>query len=433
MTKHLILCNNFLVAIMGIEPASLGHLASPLSDVHSVKITRSLGDTNNKQLEHDTSVCLEQFSRCCESFYNSSLMISNSSTSLDKHSGYAMTNDRKVSQGKIVVEALDRISAMRAAAENCCTSKPTDVQKNAQRSLAKLREEYELIADSNRGLFDDCGLLNVHVFIATASKNEVHDSIFEKYTQMRDEIRRQSHKSAMLQRQSSLYQLLSENEHAYSNPSTTATPGDNSKSLTQLKHVKQAISITEQFVRKYKRNIGSHSFLAGMHRLIHQQLHATSKSDVVQWNFRGPVLTEACHSNCVGDNEAYARDATKLLFAFLTWIRRDYVEDGKCPNNAKGDVFLFDEMNQSLHDMDPTLCFQVDQYISNNNLRRILSVLPDPKELDARPTGSINVYSFEIDGTNEKSMNEKVPIRMNIDGRLDEAWPWWQLHLCNLL
>ena len=407
---------------MGIEPAFLG---SPIGDVYNVKVTTLAN--NRKQLEHDTTIIfLERFSQHCESFYNSSLVISNSSTSLDKNSGYAMTNDRKVSQGKIVMEALDRIGSMRAAAENCCKSKPINIQKIAQKSLARLREEHDLVADCNRDLFDDCGLLNVDLFIDPTSKNAINDSIYEQYTQTRDEIRRKSHKLAMLQRQASLYQLLSENEQAKSNSTTTASPRDESKSLTQLKHVKQAISTTEQFVRKYRGNIGCHSFLAGMYRLIHKQLHSKSNGDIVQWDFRGSVLTEACHTNCDGDNEAYARDAAKLLFTFLIWIKRNDVEGGKC-SNVKGDVFAYSDMNQALDDTEPILSFQVDQYISNNNLRRILSVLPNPKELDARPTGSINVFDF-----NAASSNENMLVRMNIDGRLDEAWPWWN-QLCNLL
>ena len=66
------------------------------------------------------------------------------------------------------------------------------------------------------------------------------------------------------------------------------------------------------------------------------------------------------------------------------------------------------------------LSFRVNKYLSNNNLRRILSVLPDPKSLDARPTGSFEIVSELRD-------------RINVDGHLDEARPWWQFQLCNVL
>jgi hypothetical protein len=53
-------------------------------------------------------------------------------------------------------------------------------------------------------------------------------------------------------------------------------------------------------------------------------------------------------------------------------------------------------------------------------------VLPNPRDLDARATGSVEVFNVESD-----IANVKIQARMNVDGQLDEAWPWWQF--CNLL
>ena len=391
----------------------MSHISQPR--IHST--VDAVRKANVKQLATDNE-CIQNFSRHCQSFYNSSLVLTSSSTSLDKNAGHAKSNEHKIEHGKIVMEALDRIGSIRVAAENLCDVHPAAVQRGAKESLARLRREHELVADCHRDLLDECGFLHVDRFISIdepSSKTEA-SSAYMQYTQTRDSIRRKSHTMAMIQRQSSLYQLLTDNEQA-TTTECTATNQAYHKSMTQLKHVKHAISTTERFVQKYKQNIGSHSFLSGLYRLIHSQLHTKSKNDVVQWNFCGSVLTEACHVNADGDTETYAREAAQVLFAFLVWVKSKDVEDGK--RFAEEDCFDFTEMNQALDGNEPMLSFQVNEYISNNNLRRILSVLPNPKDLDARATGQIEV-------------NEVKGRRVNVDGRLDEKWPWWQ-DLCNLL
>jgi len=323
------------------------------------------------------------------------------------------SNDHKVSQGKIVMEALDRIGAMRAAREQCDRSNPMEVQRSAKETLSKLRREHEQIAADHKDLLDDCGLLDFDIFLC---HDEPNGSLqFEQYTQIRDALRRKSHKMAMLQRQSSLYQLLSDHKNSKSSYEMT----NSTQYLTRQKHVKHAVSTTEHFVRKYKGNIGSHSFLAGLYRLIHNQLHPKTKTDIVQWNFTGSVLTEACHMNNEGDSEAYARDATQVLFSFLVWIKDADVEVAT--------NFDFDSDSNALNQdiQEPILSFQINKFISNSNLRRILAVLPNPKHLDARSTGSVEVFDGRC--------IDKVQARMNIGGHLDEAWPAWWQELCSLL
>lgn len=413
---------------MGMETASL---SNPSQAYDIARSTAEECTKNRTSHEHEQRLTigrdfrhnneLRRFSRHCQSFYNSSLVITGSSpTSLDKNYGNAMSNnDREVSQGKIVMEALDRIGALRAAVEGCRTYHPAEFVKEAQESLKRLRTEHELIVERHGDVLDECGLRDINRFIDLGSST-TNPCCFEQYIQTRDEIRRASHKLAMLQRQASLHQILSDHEGEssthYNYETTHDTHSVESKPLTQLHHVKDVMITTENFVGKYKRNIGSHSFLAGLHRFIHEQLHVKSKNDTVQWNFRGSVLTEACHMTSEGDTEAYARDAANVLFSFLTWIKCTDVEGGR----AEHDNLAFRERNRAPStDTEPMLSFRVNKYLSNNNLRRILSVLPDPKSLDARPTGSVEIIS-ERD-------------RINVDGHLDEARPWWQFQLCNVL
>jgi hypothetical protein len=364
---------------------------------------------------------LQNFGRHCQSFYNSSLVITNSSSSLDqdKNVGYAKSNEHKVAQGKVVMETLDRIVAMRAASV-----------EGSRESLEELRREHALVAEIDLDLLQDCGLLNVDRFLEPSVLDQEKAAVgYEQYIQMRDMIRRRSHKFAIVQRQSSLFELLSESDHSISIESSAA--GNNASQLTQLENMKKAITTTQQFVKKYRSNIGSHSFLAGLYKFIHLQLHPTHKSTktdpfyIVQWNFLGSVLTEACHSNDDGDSQAYAREAVKLLFSFLTWVKSDDIEEGFCsiPDDN------FDLAKHTHYEKDLMLSFQVNKHVSNANLHRILAVLPNPKDLDARGTGSVEVVDAQTVGE-----NKNVLARVNVDGLLDEQWGWfagWQL--CNVL
>jgi len=412
---------------MGIETASLSGPSQPRG-VRSA-VDKSLKNQASRQNDDFQEDELERFGRHCQSFYNSSLVItgdsSSSLTSLDKNYGYIMSSsneyDHGVSRGKIVMEALDRIGAMRAVVESCHSSNPTE---EVQESFDRLRKEHELTVKRHGNVLDECGLRDIHRFVDLHLGSSItnNSGCYERYIQKRDEIRRASHKSAMLQRQESLHQLLADHERESSSrnyETTNPNLDDSNQPLTQLHHVKHAMTTIKDFDNKYKQNIGSHPFLAGLHRFIHEQLHTKSKNTTVQWNFRGSVLTEACHTNNNESDttEAYARDATKVLFSFLTWVKCSDVEGG-CMEH---DNLALNERNQAslLNDTEPMLSFRVNKYLSDNNLRRILSVLPDPNRLDARPTGSLEIVSYRD--------------RINVDGHLDEAWPWWQFQLCNVL
>ncbi|KAL3785247.1 hypothetical protein HJC23_002702 [Cyclotella cryptica] len=434
---------------MGMEPTSLLRLTQP----------RDFGCTGNpdtgaeighmhddKQQGKIGHVAIQRFGLRCQAFYNSSLLITNSSSFLDqdKNVGYAMSddaahvNERKVFHGKIVVEALDRIGAMRAILQHYHVSGSAEIWDTAQKSMAKLRQEHDMAAECYRDLLNECGLLDIDRFIrlerSPFSVEQGATIVYQQYVQMRDAIRRRSHKFAMFQRQSSLLQFLSESEEAQSSGESVSC--DRSTSLTKICYIKLVISTMEEFVRKYSPNIGSHSFLAGLHRFIQLQLHPSDKSKsssdpayVVQWNFLGSVLTEACHSHGKSDTQAYARDATKVLFSFLTWIKTKDVEIGDFS-------LLNDNLDDSLHPLvdikEILLSFQINKYVSNATLRRILSVLPNPKVLDARATGSVEV--IDIESASNKSKGIMQASRMNADGHMDEAWPWfpsWQF--CSVL
>ena len=365
-------------------------------------------------MEQEEDECIRNFARHCHSFYLSSLspassaqsslhQTQSSSSSLDEET--ATTNNtcddlaQMKSDGKIVLEAFDRICAIGAINSN-----HTPVQD----ALPNLQNEHDLCAKRHCDLLKECGLLEIDHF--TTLNNAA--TLLQKYTEVRDTMRRQAHKSAMTHRQNSFFELLSLAEQdCVTYPVETCTlPTETTSSnhtTTSVDGIKDILSSIQKFVRKYQPKIGSHSFLAGLHKFIHLQLTPKSEnkhqnsdpSYVVQWTFRGSVLTEACVPTGVdGDELSYAREALKVLFSFLILNKKDDIEGGSVEDAT-----------------EPMVSFEIHKLVSNATLRRILNVLPNPKDLDARATGSLTVLT--------STDNERVVLRDNVDGHLDETWP----------
>ncbi len=373
--------------------------------------------------------CIRNFARHCLSFYLSSLspassaqsslhQTQSSSSSLDEETTTMTHNTcnnlaQTINDGKIVLEAFDRICAIGTVATN---NNPTFEEG----PLPNLQSEHDLCAKRHCDLLKECGLLEIDHFTT------INATLIKKYTEIRDAMRRQAHEAAMIHRQNSFFELLSRAEQdciTYPVETCTLPTTITSKhTTTTVDGIKAALSTIEKFVTKYQPKIGSHSFLAGLYKFIHYQLtpkpgntptiHNNDPSYVVQWTFRGSVLTEACMpAGADGDELAYAQEALKVLFSFLIRSKKD--------DNIEGGTLE-----------DATMVsFEIHKHVSNSTLRRILNVLPNPKDLHARATGSLTVLT--------NSDDEKVALRENVDGHLDESWPFFQhnflVDYCTLL
>jgi hypothetical protein len=212
--------------------------------------------------------------------------------------------------------------------------------------------------------------------------------------------------------------------------------------MNLIHNIQHTLSTIKKFVRNYQSNIGSHPFLAGLHRIVELQL--TPKPDgkrsskdpsyIVRWRFRGSVLMEACRScrgqddNDQNDELAYARDAIEVIFSFLIWIQDIDVE-------GVSYIIPVDELNfNSTYNekSEPFLSFEIDKHISNATLRRILSVLPDPKFLDARATGSVEVLDTNL--SDPQIAYSGVVQRKNTHGQDDEQLDWFsRMEFCTVL
>ena len=399
--------------------------------------------------------------------------------------GASIDLKKRGADGKAVLETLDRINAVRSIVGSMQQQQSSrhpnqHVISSLENSIGNLRQEHTLSLERHHYILMECGLHDIDRFLddppATASDEQEgvqqsnggrHDAtipLIQKYIDIRDAMRRRSHKISMLHRQNSLFEIISDLQFS-SAPgggagAASASSSSSSKSqLTQVKNVQRTLSTIQKFVQMHQHNIGSHPFLEGLYRIVHLQLHPNKPDDsnntpstfdptyVVRWKFLGSVLTEACRSCSHGndsDELAYAREAIQVLFSFLIWIKDIDVEGGGLIMNIEedaNDMRLDQILNNSTHEeeqAEPILSFEVDKYLSNANLKRILSVLPDPKRLDARATGSVEIMSAtgSVDNIiyDGEGINNNPVSRKNVDGREDEQWPWFaRLDFCTLL
>lgn len=424
-------------------------------------------------------ISLHKFARHCRAFYDSSLILRPSSSSLsstrEEKKFEDNTNFRDVKakkdDGRIVIEALDRIIAIRSLVlgsqqPHYHYSTKNDCNSKLQSSIASLRREHARIVShaSHSHTLKECGLLDIDRFVFSSSTENNppiphHDDpssllLIEQYTKLRDAVRRRAHHTAMLHRHNSLLDLLSQSSaSATSNADHLIT----SSRMTKVNDMQHTLSIIQNFVNKYRSNIGSHSFLAGLHRLVELQLTQKKRNDpfyIIRWNFNGSVLTEACRSKYYGqrnlkdtrneddeDDLEYAHDAVAVLSSFLIRVNGDSDIESRGIGSI---VSIVDDDNDAM-ELDgstineglpeQTLSFEIDKGISNNNLKRILATLPDPKRLEARATGHVEVVDASSSVTNN-GMACKQPLvpRKNVDGDEDEQWPWFsRIEFCIVL
>ena len=119
----------------------------------------------------------------------------------------------------------------------------------------------------------------------------------------------------------------------------------------------------------------------------------------------------------------------------MIWIK-DIDLEGAQRNNIIPIDDTFWELDQIIYDeqSEPILSFEVDKYISNATLRRILSVLPDPTYLDARATGSVEILDATSLSDNSIQISSNlVHQRKNVDGKEDEQAWFAILDFCTVL
>lgn len=302
-------------------------------------------------------------------------------------------------RGKIALEALDRITTAHSILRSGTTPEASEKQRLQQEEI------YAAFALNNGAVLEECGLLDLGPFVDAGVSGGDGKELLERYVACRDAVRREAHHSSMLHRQTVLRELIDEAGRS------------EIQQLTTVESVRDAMGKLQHFVRKNIPRIGTHSLIAGLIRIIDQQLHPVSAEDdaedatyVVRWTFAGSVLTEACTSE---DELEFAREAVGVLLLVL--VSADGREDVESGVKAVEGGGVLDATQ---------LSFDIRKDISNANLRRLLSVLkPERARLETRATGTCSVVDAGM-----------VCRRLNVDGRLDEPWPWFAaLEFCNIL
>lgn len=347
---------------------------------------------------------VETFGEYCKSFYQSSFGLSAqqivaSTSSSSSSSSVNETNNTEAS--KVMLEALDFYLQYDAT-----TIEMTWTNNQQLFSTDKI----ERFADDLKS----CGFLQ-HDDEDGQTKFPIiiSSDVLLKYTQVRDDQRRNVHLEQMSLRMKRLETILLTLPQISSQTTSDNIPkseededGKAHPLVTRNSHIKHIRSITSLYMEKYKNNMGCHSFIAGLRSLIEKQLSAEVRNKMVQWTFRGSVLTE-CVINGKVAQEEYLKDSLELLLSFLIRIPtpNDDLEKGE---NG--------ETKSSVDDNDCYLSFEVDPYISNARLRAVIDKFPSKNNLDVRPTGKYNI------GVNDD-------IRKNVSGGEDE--PGFMLYMVN--
>lgn len=203
------------------------------------------------------------------------------------------------------------------------------------------------------------------------------------------------------------------NEKATSITDENRDAPKNKYPLTHRETIQSVTRAIREFVAAYQANIGAHPLIAGIQKLLEQQI----KNDqfLLCWTISGFTLTENCKGG--GNSDAtgmqYMKDAVRVLLLFLDLVEysdvaRDDVEKDM-DKSGSSSLAVVEEVVMRL---------QMKDGISNDTLKHLLSVLPDPRKLDARPTGLVSDSSV---------------IRINSGGEMDQpavTFLSWCLDVC---
>lgn len=232
-----------------------------------------------------------------------------------------------------------------------------------------------------------CAVLNKE--LSSSVREELHacgldetPTNLTRYMDVRNQERSIAHENAMKRRYELLLSYLPTNNK---NDRQKQDIGDGSDELvhpnilTTRGHIRRSKALWRTFIKNYYKNIGSHSFSAGLKKFVQTQL--SEPTYVVEWTFDSTNLSEQ-------QDEDYIQNSFRVLSTCATYLSK----------NDEIDV----EANTS--ESIKQLSWRIDPYISNDSLYQLVSQLPSI--FDARPTGTCQIIKDEK--------------RVNGDGQLDE-------------
>ena len=395
-----------------------------------------------------------RFRQYCRWFYLHSTSIVSEESSLhrndddDDNNDNDNDNNNKFQQSRLILEAIDQLLLEQQS--HCYNNQTggnnnnninTNNARNADNGTRKSSPYRAFLASQTA---EDLRVLEVCGFPAreTDIATKMSDPYFcTSYAKIRSEERRSVHQIQMVERSQRTLRLLNElcgDDESESNndddddnddnhndkipPVHTdllkaATPQLLTPQFTTLTTTATTTTLTRQsarqtiqsFVEKYcEISVAFHPLLAGMRKVIEMQLGKHDPSEVkkfaVVWTFDLGAISEAVlpttkalgsRSGIEGGNDTCIREALETLLSFLVWHRRFRRRcSGDPPPSAVAAAAA-----------PTTITLEVQPFLSDPSLQRLLRVLPRENQLHARATGTIRV------GTTA---------RTNVDGVYDD-------------
>jgi len=394
------------------EPQPQQH--TPNNDSKSSSEVRVSNSSNKDELTEQEVIYVNTFSEYCRAFYTASLQCRSSSSTASLSSSLCSSesdddeekgkNDGKRSSsqeltkedGQVVLQAFDYASS-------CCSTTPPPPSQPSPSSL--YQNHLSTLPSTQLHHLEKCGF-------ATSSLPETLTNkpcLRECFTFKKNEERKRAHRISMFQRHSTLSNIVSLAESQQLSQSTPrAVPEREEEELPRFAKQEELTTLHStitSFCSKYSAHIGTHSFLAGLLKLMETQIgQGLSDTNIVQWKFRQVVLSEAVIPGTKEDE--YVKEAVELLLSFLVRIKDDDLEAPHLPTEEHLEESVPEDVGEK------TTCWEIEPSISDHQLSKLMGLFP--KELHARPTGTFEVVVLE-----EKEEGERR--RRNVDGRFDEV------------
>ena len=254
-------------------------------------------------------------------------------------------------------------------------------------------------------LFIECDAEDSYKEIRSSyPQTQQQQQLLIEYNTIKDEERRLAHLLKMRERRDLLRKLLKESQIQVDSNTSENFVGE--YDITTQRYLRHVRSRVQNFVSQYKSNIGTHSLLAGIRKIIEQQID--SGEQICLWKFNSMVISES------QSGESYMRDTVSILTLFMIFNPDKDVE-------SKG----MDEGNY-----EDILHSYIHPVLSNSFLKYIMSEIPS--HLDAKPTGT-----FHHDENIFLCNKTRPLVRTNVLGQFDESLfnsvQDWSKSVCDIL
>ena len=353
---------------------------------------------------------LQSFQHHCQIYYQKSLSISNH---LKDANGKGNYNDCSFEESKVVLDLFEHHIRYSPQPPSSSVLLSNAKQEHIEITI----EQKDMLLSAKVKKYSDvlkkCGLF-IEYNDDPSKIKYLPQHVLGEYTRIKDKERRNAHVTKMKERNKIFFCYLQENIQNERLKSLSKIIIDQYDVTTQ-NYLAYARSRIRDFVKKYQKNIGSHSLLAGMKNVIEKQIEM--EDQICLWKFSSTVITESSlflHMNGENGNSSYMKDCINVLTSFLVYCG----EERDVETSAKNDG-----SDESL------VLFHIHPFISNAFLRHILCDIPS--SLDSRPTGTFGCF----DHNNEEA--SQILVRSNCVGQLDESYLMkfvlWSKSFCEIM